>query len=61
MSESAATATGLQAEEVKRRHILPKALVVGVVAGLVASVFRMLLQYLELGRIAWIQRLPEVV
>ncbi len=58
MSESAAVTTGLQAEEVKRRHILPKALVVGVVAGLLASCFRMLLQYFELGRIAWIQRLP---
>src|ERR1019366_1209416 len=27
-------------------------------AGLLASCFRMLLQYFELGRIAWIQRLP---
>jgi chloride channel protein, CIC family len=58
MSDTAAANTGLQSEEVKRRHILPKALVVGLVAGLVASCFRMLLQYCELGRIAWIQRLP---
>jgi CIC family chloride channel protein len=60
MSEPAAANTGLQAEEVKRRHILPKALVVGVVAGLLASCFRILLQFCELGRIAWIQRLPLV-
>lgn len=58
MSETAAATTGLQAAEVKRRHILPKALVVGIVAGLIASGFRMLLQFLELGRISWIQRLP---
>jgi CIC family chloride channel protein len=58
MSETAAATSGLQSTEVKRRHILPKALVVGVVAGLIASVFRMALQYFELGRIAWIERLP---
>jgi chloride channel protein, CIC family len=58
MSEPAAPTSGLQSVEVKRRHILPKALVVGLVAGLIASVFRMALQYFELGRIAWIQRLP---
>jgi hypothetical protein len=58
MSEPVAATSGLQSEEVKRRHILPKALVVGVVAGLIASGFRMALQYCELGRIAWIQRLP---
>jgi CIC family chloride channel protein len=58
MSEPAVATAGLQSEEVKRRHILPKALAVGVVAGLIASGFRMLLQFCELGRIAWIQRLP---
>jgi chloride channel protein, CIC family len=58
MSETADATSGLQSTEVKRRHILPKALVVGVVAGLIASVFRMALQYFELGRIAWIERLP---
>ena len=51
-------ATGLKEPEVKRRHILPKALVVGLVAGLIASGFRMTLHFLEHGRIAWIQRLP---
>ncbi|HEY4988805.1 MAG TPA: H(+)/Cl(-) exchange transporter ClcA [Opitutaceae bacterium] len=60
MSEAAAPTSGLQSLEVKRRHILPKALVVGLVAGLIASGFRMALQYCELSRIAWIQRLPPV-
>jgi CIC family chloride channel protein len=58
MSTPSAAISGLQSVEVKRRHILPKALVVGVVAGLIASGFRMVLQYCELGRIAWIERLP---
>jgi len=44
---------------VKRRHILPKALVVGIVAGLIASFFRMALQWCELTRIGWIERLPS--
>jgi len=48
----------LQEEEVKRRHILPKALVIGLVAGLLASVFREALQWSELHRIAWLHRLP---
>jgi CIC family chloride channel protein len=59
MSDSTAPASGLQSVEVKRRHILPKALVVGLVAGLIASGFRIALQSCELGRIAWIQRLPR--
>jgi len=59
MSDPLAAVSGLQSVEVKRRHILPKALVVGLVAGLIASVFRMSLQYCELGRIGWIQRLPR--
>ncbi len=58
MSEHGAPTSGLQSVEVKRRHILPKALVVGIVAGLLASGFRVALQYCELSRIAWIQRLP---
>src|SRR5580693_4032386 len=37
MSLPAAPGSGLKSEEVKRRHILPKALVVGIVAGLIAS------------------------
>jgi CIC family chloride channel protein len=57
MSTTPAATSGLQSIEVKRRHILPKALVVGVVAGLLASAFRMALQYCELSRIAWIERL----
>ena len=56
-----AAATGLQSVEVKRRHILPKALVVGLVAGLIASFFRMALQRCEFGRIDWIERLPPAL
>src|SRR5208283_4388188 len=52
--------SGLKEPEVKRRHILPKALVVGLVAGLIASGFRMALHFLEHGRIDWIQRLPLI-
>jgi CIC family chloride channel protein len=50
--------SGLQADDVKRRHILPKALVVGLVAGLLSSCFRIVLQHCELARIEWIERLP---
>ncbi|HEY1794367.1 MAG TPA: H(+)/Cl(-) exchange transporter ClcA [Opitutaceae bacterium] len=53
-----AASAGLKSEEVKRRHILPKALVVGAVAGLIASVFRRALQYFELSRLGWLHRLP---
>ena len=49
--------SGLKEIEVKRRHILPKALVVGLVAGLIASGFREALHASEMGRIEWIQRL----
>ena len=49
---------GLKAEEVKRRHILPKALVIGLVAGLISSAFREALQWSEVHRIAWLHRLP---
>ncbi|MDB6078688.1 MAG: Chloride channel core [Akkermansiaceae bacterium] len=38
---------GLNEEEVRRRHILPKALVVGIVAGLIASAFRLILNWSE--------------
>src|SRR3954464_15659851 len=44
---------GLGTQEVKRRHILPKALLVGIVAGLLGSGFRATLQFLEHRRIAW--------
>jgi len=53
-----APGSGLKEEEVKRRHILPKALVIGLVAGFLASVFRKALQWSELHRIAWLHRLP---
>ncbi len=43
---------GLGTEEVKRRHILPKALLVGLVAGLVGSAFRVALQLVERGNLA---------
>src|SRR5665213_2150404 len=52
--------TGLNTEEVKRRHILPKALVVGMVAGVLASAFRIVLQWSELHRIALLQRHPGI-
>jgi chloride channel protein, CIC family len=58
MSSAPDAASALQSVEVKRRHILLKALVVGVVAGLIASGFRMALQACELARIGWIERLP---
>ena len=38
---------GLGGEEVRRRHVLPKALFVGVMAGLLASVFRLSLSSAE--------------
>jgi len=57
MHPNAEPGSGLKSEEVKRRHILPKALVVGLAAGLIASAFRAALQWSELGRIAWLQRL----
>ncbi len=59
MVESPAPGSGLKEEEVKRRHILPKALVVGLAAGLIASFFREALQWSELHRIAWLHRLPS--
>ncbi|HEX3729404.1 MAG TPA: H(+)/Cl(-) exchange transporter ClcA [Opitutaceae bacterium] len=58
MNSSTAPGSGLKSEEVKRRHILPKALIIGLVAGLIASLFRRVLQAAELGRIAWLHRLP---
>ncbi|HTQ30082.1 MAG TPA: H(+)/Cl(-) exchange transporter ClcA [Opitutaceae bacterium] len=50
--------SGLGTEEVKRRHILFKATFVGLVTGLIASIFRILLQWSELHRIAWLEKLP---
>src|ERR1043166_5529438 len=49
---------GLGTNEVKRRHILPKALVVGVVAGLLATAFRLALLFAESRRISFLLRFP---
>jgi CIC family chloride channel protein len=59
MSQPVAPGSGLKEDEVKRRHILPKALVIGLVAGLIASLFRKALQWSELHRIAWLHQLPR--
>ena len=45
---------GLGTEDVKRRHILAKALVVGLVAGVLASAFRFVLQWVEHRRIIYL-------
>jgi len=58
MSHHPEVQSGLKEPEVKRRHILPKALVVGIVSGLIASAFRVALHFLETNRIAWIERVP---
>ena len=55
---------GLGKDEVKRRHILPKALVVGLVAGLLGSAFRVMLQRGEQLRFGLLDHLatgPRVV
>src|SRR5690349_24488226 len=49
---------GLSTSEVKRRHILPKALVVGVVAGLLATAFRLSLALAESSRVSILLPLP---
>ena len=48
-------------EDVKRRHILPKALLIGLVAGVISSAFRVSLQWSETHRIDWLERLPPAV
>ena len=60
MQLHAESGTGLHQEDVKRRHILPKALVIGLVAGVISSAFREALQWSETHRIAWLNRLPPV-
>ena len=55
------TGFGLGTGEVKRRHILPKALVVGIVAGLLASGFRVALAAAEGSRIAFLLKFPLTV
>ncbi len=49
---------GLGTNEVKRRHILPKALLVGLVAGVLASAFRVALLMVERARIAFLAPWP---
>ena len=49
---------GLGTSEVRRRHILPKALLVGLVSGLLASAFRLSLGHAEAGRLALMAQLP---
>lgn len=49
---SSEDALGLGAGEVKRRHILLKALLVGILAGLLASAFRVCLQTAETWRVS---------
>lgn len=58
MQENAPNGFGLGGSEVKRRHILPKALLVGLVAGLLATAFRVALQVTERGRIGLLVGLP---
>jgi H+/Cl- antiporter ClcA len=55
---SAGSTFGLGTEEIKRRHILPKALVVGLVAGALGSAFRASLLAFERMRIEFLSRLP---
>jgi chloride channel protein, CIC family len=51
---------GLGMTEVKRRHILGKALVVGVVAGLLATAFRVALVTVEQVRVGFLKTLPTI-
>src|SRR5436190_955369 len=55
------TGFGLGTGEVKRRHILPKALVVGVVAGLLATSFRLALAFAEGRRVSFLSTLATPV
>lgn len=52
------TGFGLATNEVRRRHILPKAFVVGLVAGLLACAFRVTLQFAERTRVSFLTPLP---
>lgn len=49
--DAEATGFGLSTDEVRRRHIIGKALLVGVAAGLTASAFRLALQAAEIHRL----------
>lgn len=58
MQSDSSPGFGLGTAEVKRRHILPKALLVGLTAGLVASAFRLTLSWAETGRMSWLGQMP---
>lgn len=60
MQPHAEPGSGLYQEEVKRRHILPKALLIGLAAGVISSAFRETLQWSETHRIAWLLRLTPI-
>ena len=54
-------AFGLGTKEVKRRQILPKALLVGIVAGLLSSAFRVALKFAEGYSVAWQRELSRPI
>jgi chloride channel protein, CIC family len=51
---------GLGSTEIKRRRILPKAIWVGLAAGLIGSAFRLALGFTEMHRIDWLLRQPPL-
>src|SRR3954471_21218593 len=57
----AASHFGVGSEEVRRRHILPKALIVGLTAGLLGAGFRVALKFTEQQRVAWQMNLSRPV
>src|SRR4051794_25088492 len=59
MSQEKPPGFGLSTTEVKRRQILAKSLLVGVVAGLLASAFRLSLTFAERTRIAFFSTDPS--
>ncbi|MBS0631392.1 MAG: H(+)/Cl(-) exchange transporter ClcA [Verrucomicrobia bacterium] len=59
MQATPTTGFGLGTAEVKRRHILLKAILIGVVSGLMASAFRVTLVWAENKRIAWQHALAD--
>ena len=52
--------SGLHGEEIRRRHIVPKAILVGLLAGVLASAFRVALEAAEHARGALVTVLPGV-
>lgn len=51
-----ATGSGVRTEDVRRRHVLVKALAVGAAAGLMSGLFRLALQAMEEDRVRWVDR-----